>query len=71
MPCPEAIDVPRIFELYNDAFMYGDLEAARRIYRIEHHRADLCTECGFCEKNCAKRLSVLEWLTKARRLFHP
>jgi predicted aldo/keto reductase-like oxidoreductase len=71
MPCPEAIDVPRIFELYNDAFMYGDLEAARRIYAIEKHRADLCSECGFCEKNCAKRLCVLEWMKKARRLFHP
>jgi hypothetical protein len=71
MPCPEAIDVPRIFELYNDAFMYGDPQMAQRIYIQEHHRADLCTECGLCEKTCAKRLPVLEWLKKARRLFHP
>jgi predicted aldo/keto reductase-like oxidoreductase len=70
MPCPEAIDVPRIFELYNDAFMYGDLETVRLIYLNEKHRADLCTECGACEKSCAKRLPVLEWLKKARRLLH-
>jgi predicted aldo/keto reductase-like oxidoreductase len=71
MPCPEAIDVPRIFELYNDAYIYEDVETARLIYGKERHRADLCTECGACERSCAKRLPVLEWLQKARRLFHP
>jgi len=69
MPCPEEIDVPRIFELYNDAFIYGDVESARLIYQDEGHQPGLCTECGYCEKNCAKRLPVLDLLKKAVSLL--
>jgi predicted aldo/keto reductase-like oxidoreductase len=49
--------------------MYGDVETARVIYINEQHRANLCTECGACEKTCAKRLPMLDWLKKAVRLF--
>lgn len=69
MPCPEEIDVPRIFELYNDALMYGDLETARLIYANERHNAHCCTECFSCENRCAKRLPVIEWLRKSCRLL--
>lgn len=69
MPCPEGIDVPRVFEIYNDAFMYEDTETARRIYDEEGHRADRCTFCGSCDKSCAKSLPVVEWLVKAHRML--
>ncbi len=55
MPCPQGIDVPRIFEIYNDAVMYGDLKTASSVYRREGHRADECTECGACESKCCRR----------------
>jgi len=69
MPCPQGIDVPRIFEIYNDAFMYGDVACARSIYREEGHEAGLCTKCGSCEAACAKRLPILHWLEEAHRLL--
>jgi uncharacterized protein len=69
MPCPQDIDVPRIFELYNDAIMYGDTGTARSIYRIENHRLDTCNECGTCENACGMKLPILDWLQKARRLL--
>jgi hypothetical protein len=69
MPCPEEIDVPRIFEIHNDAFIYGDVETARRIYRRELHPAERCNGCGYCESHCVKKLPVIEWLDKARRLL--
>ena len=64
MPCPEGIDVPRIFELYNDAIMYGDIETARSIYRMEQHNIDSCTECGVCEDACGKEIAIVDWLKK-------
>jgi predicted aldo/keto reductase-like oxidoreductase len=69
MPCPEGIDVPRIFELYNDAFIYNDAKTAWSLYYGEQHSVDSCTECGACENACAKRLAMLDWLKKAHRLF--
>jgi len=69
MPCPEGIDVPRIFELYNDAIMYGDVKTARSIYSIEQHRIDSCTECGVCMNTCGRRIDILDWLKAARKLL--
>jgi predicted aldo/keto reductase-like oxidoreductase len=69
MPCPQGIDVPRIFELYNDAVIYNDAKTARSIYCIEQHSADSCSECGLCEKACAKSLAVMDRLKTARELL--
>ena len=69
MPCPADIDVPRIFEIYNDAVMYGDTETAGSIYYNERHRIDICTECGSCENLCGRRLTILDWLRTANELL--
>jgi len=69
MPCPAGIDIPRIFEIYNDAIMYGDTETARSIYRNEQHDIDSCTECGSCMNLCGRRLPILDWLKKAYQLL--
>jgi predicted aldo/keto reductase-like oxidoreductase len=64
MPCPQGIDMPRIFELYNDALMYGDVKTAASIYREEGHRAEDCVACGMCERKCARRypVPIIDWL---------
>ncbi len=62
MPCPQGIDVPRLFELYNDAVMYGDMETARSIYRLEKHDIDSCNQCGLCV--CGREIPILDWLKK-------
>jgi uncharacterized protein len=66
-PCPQGIDVPRIFEIYNDAVMYHDVETGRSIYRREHHAADVCNECGTCV--CGKKIQIPDWLKKAHTLL--
>jgi predicted aldo/keto reductase-like oxidoreductase len=70
MPCPMGIDVPRIFELYNDAVMYNDIKTTRSIYRAEQHDINRCSECNICANACAKRLTMLEYLRAARRLLN-
>ena len=69
MPCPQGIDVPRIFELYNDAIIYDDIETAREIYREEGHDIDNCNECGLCEDACGRNITICDWLEKASQLF--
>lgn len=62
MPCPRGIDVPRLFELYNDAVMYGDMETARAIYKRERHDINSCNQCGLCV--CGREIPIPEWLEK-------
>ncbi|MDD5339177.1 MAG: aldo/keto reductase [Dehalococcoidales bacterium] len=69
MPCPQDIDAPRIFEIYNDAVMYNDTATAREIYRREKHHIENCNECKMCENRCGKRILLAEWLKKARELL--
>jgi uncharacterized protein len=69
MPCPLGIDAPRIFEIYNDAIMYGDVDTARSIYGDEGHEAASCSECGLCARRCAKRLPIPDLLKRVCDLF--
>ena len=69
MPCPQDIDVPRILELYNEAIMYDDLEAARTLYEKEQHRLEDCNECGACVDACGRMIAILDWLEEARSLL--
>jgi predicted aldo/keto reductase-like oxidoreductase len=67
MPCPQGVDVPRLFELYNDAAMYGDMETARAIYKMEKHDIDSCDQCGLCV--CGRDIPILEWLEKLSKAW--
>jgi predicted aldo/keto reductase-like oxidoreductase len=69
MPCPQNVNVPRIFELYNDAVMYDDVETACSIYREEEHDIGDCNECGICEERCGRNITIVDWLKKAREIL--
>jgi predicted aldo/keto reductase-like oxidoreductase len=71
LPCPQGIDIPRVFELYNDAVMYGDRNIAARMYTEEQHHADRCNDCGLCERRCCQSppLNIRGWLVTAHELL--
>ncbi len=69
MPCPQGIDVPRIFELYNDAVMYDDIETVRSIYHTERHRIDNCNGCSACVDACGREIAILDWLKKISEIL--
>jgi predicted aldo/keto reductase-like oxidoreductase len=62
MPCPLDINVPHLFELYNDAVIYDDMETAREVYEREGHDITSCNQCGVCV--CGREIPILEWLEK-------
>ncbi len=76
MPCPNGVDIPTIFALYNEAVMYDDPRVPRWRYRgpgglKEGQRADQCLECGECEEACPQEIPISEWLKKAHALLGP
>jgi len=76
MPCPEGVEIPRIFELYNEAFMYDEPRVSRFRYRgpnglKEEQRADRCIECGECVEACPQKIAIPECLQKVHELLGP
>jgi hypothetical protein len=70
------VEIPRIFQLYNNGIMYGDMKTARFYYRgpgglKEEQRADYCKECRECEQACPQKIPVAEWLKKVHAELGP
>jgi predicted aldo/keto reductase-like oxidoreductase len=76
MPCPNGVNIPRVFQIYNESIMYDDPRTGRFRYRgpgglQEEERADQCTECGECLEACPQEIPILDWLMKAHELLGP
>lgn len=74
MPCPNGVNIPRCFALYNDSFMYDDTRVARFFYQEQtpaEARADRCAECHECEPLCPQSIEIAEWLKKVHDWLGP
>lgn len=74
MPCPNGVEIPKIFKVYDEAVMYDDLQGGQSRYNNpdilkEEQRADQCLECGECMEACPQKISITEWLKKAHALL--
>jgi predicted aldo/keto reductase-like oxidoreductase len=67
LPCPNGVNIPRVFEIYNDLMMYSDENRGRMVYGwlAEDERANLCIECGECLDKCPQSIEIPDWLAKA------
>lgn len=68
MPCPKGVEIPYIFNIYNDCSMYGTLEGYSDTYKklIEDKKdASQCTQCRKCERTCPQHISIMEDLKGA------
>jgi predicted aldo/keto reductase-like oxidoreductase len=71
LPCPNGVNIPRIFELFNEAIMYNDLRPSRMRYGwlSDQEKADACEACGNCEELCPQSIEIIEWLAKSGELL--
>ena len=71
MPCPQEVNIPQIFELYNLGQVYGLWGVARERYanfpnrRNGGNQADACIECGECEEKCPQNIQIRDQLKVA------
>ncbi len=71
MPCPQGVNIPLCFEVYNDRYMSGNAGEASFLYvaRLgsvlsvgESEFASLCVKCGECLEKCPQHLDIPELL---------
>jgi predicted aldo/keto reductase-like oxidoreductase len=71
--CPNEIPIPMIFSLYNDYFMFKDLDRVRMMYNMwipPEKQASNCVMCGECQDKCPQHLEIIEYLKEAHDLLH-
>jgi len=67
-PCPNAVDIPGVFQRYNMARVYGLWQEARKSYASlmgQKKAADACLQCGECEPKCPQHLEIRRQLEEA------
>lgn len=69
MDCPQGVDIPGNFSLYNMARVYGLTEWAKSQYVLmpPDKRADACTRCGECEPKCPNKLPIMDQLAEVAK----
>ena len=75
VPCPNKVEIPRVFQIYNDAVMYDDMRGGKFMYNgpfgiPQDQRADQCTECEECLAKCPQKIEIPDWLKKAHEALY-
>jgi hypothetical protein len=69
------VEIPRVFQIYNDAVMYDDMKGGQFMYNgpfgiPQDQRADQCTKCEECIAKCPQKLEIPDWLEKAHAALY-
>jgi len=65
LPCPNGVNIPRNFELYNDVFIYENPIPPRMTYQRfmpDIEKASNCIQCEECESKCPQKLEISKLL---------
>jgi len=79
MPCPNGVNIPRNFSIYNESKMWADPRSGRARYMGQgpgdglktEERAEQCLECGECLEACPQAIQIPDWMKKVHAELGP
>ena len=72
IPCPNGVNIPRNFEIYNEGVIYDKPGSARETYKMwlpENERASKCLDCDECEEKCPQSIPISEWMPRVHAVL--
>lgn len=66
MPCPNGVNIPLNFDIYNQIAMYEDIGNSRFAYKNfvpADKKAANCIQCDVCLSKCPQRIPISSWMT--------
>ncbi|MGQ9554784.1 MAG: aldo/keto reductase [Anaerolineae bacterium] len=72
MPCPQGVNIPRNFAIYNQGMMYNTAESSREEYNKwldANARASLCIQCRQCEPKCPQHIEISDWMPRVHEVL--
>lgn len=67
MPCPQGVDIPRNFTIYNNYSLFGECEAYNNLN--DEARASNCVKCGICETHCPQNINISYEMEEISNIF--
>ena len=67
MPCPMGVEIPKVFAMWNESFMYKTKSRQYPGLINENKDASACVACGKCMRVCPQHLYIPELLKKAHK----
>lgn len=72
LPCTVEINIPKVFSMWNNAYLYDEAEKSKKIYQEylkDGVAPEACIECGKCENICPQSLEIITGLKKANEFL--
>ncbi len=71
MPCPNGVDIPRIFRVHNEFALHRHKRGFVADYEeiSPEHRAEACIWCGECLTHCPQKIMIPERLAEIAALY--
>jgi hypothetical protein len=71
MPCPEGVDIPQVFKVYNQyALNHWEQQFIRNYENLDSEkRAENCIACGICLQHCPQGIEIPARMEEIRQLY--
>jgi predicted aldo/keto reductase-like oxidoreductase len=65
LPCPNGVNIPLNFDMYNKVGMFGNLEHYKVEYKQwikDDQKASCCIQCNDCLPKCPQNIDISSWM---------
>lgn len=72
LPCPNGVNIPYNFDVYNQVAMYNDIKGSQFTYKTfmaDNERASNCIQCEACLSKCPQQIPISTWMPVVEKVL--